>query len=151
MKKLLLFFFFQFLFLNSFAQAGFTSEDKEMLKKTYEISVRLEEKYIAQQKQIEDLKLSINQRFDSQDKRFDSQDKRFDSQDKRLDIQDKRLGDMWSLMLVLLASIIGSIAYMYWDRREANRPLKIKLEDQDKEISRIDFNVKQLMNKAAML
>ncbi|TAG53444.1 MAG: hypothetical protein EAZ27_10830, partial [Cytophagales bacterium] len=89
------------------------------------------------QKQIDDLKYYMNQRFDSQDKRFDSQDKRFDN--------------LWNLILVLIASIFGSIAYMYWDRREANRPLKEKIEEQEKEISQMKIQLNDLINKAAML
>ena len=123
--------------LNDLAEVKFTQEDRDNIKKTL---LMLE----MQQKQIEDFKYYTNQRFDSQDKRFDSQESRFDSQDKRLD-------NIWSLILVLIATSMGSVAYMYWDRREANRPLKEKLEMQEKEIGQLKNQVMELMNKAAML
>ena len=121
----------------SFSQ-GFTQEDRQMLKK-------LNENYIILNARIEALEKQI-------DIRFESVNLRLEAQDKRLDQQDKRLGDIWSLMLVLVAGILGSVAYMYWDRREANRPLKDKIEIQEKElqlhkqeIDRLNIFVQQLL------
>lgn len=130
--------FFVFLLTKSFAFAeGFTQEDRALLKKLNENYLVLEERFNGLEKQM---------------------DIRFDAQDKRLDQQNKRLGDIWSLMLVLVAGIFGSVAYMYWDRREANRPLKEKIEMQEKELSqhkqeieKLNAFVQQLMNKAAAL
>jgi DNA repair exonuclease SbcCD ATPase subunit len=134
----------------SFSQ-GFTQEDRQLLKK-------LNENYIILNARIEALEKQIDIKFEGSNQRFEAVNTRLDSQDKRLDQQDKRLGDLWSLMLVLVAGILGSVAYMYWDRREANRPLKDKIELQEKElqmhkqeIDRLNVFVQQLLNKVAAL
>ena len=116
--------------LNDLAEVKFTQEDRDNIKKTL---LMLE----MQQKQIEDFKYYTNQRFDSLEKRMDSNDRKFDT--------------LWNLILVLIATSMGSVAYMYWDRREANRPLKEILEMQEKEIGKLKNQVMELMNKAAML
>ncbi len=65
---------------------------------------------------------TLNIRFDDLNSKFDS---RFDSIQKQIDFSN-------NLMLTLIAGLLGTVIYMWWDRRAANAPLKDAIEDESK-------------------
>jgi predicted PurR-regulated permease PerM len=67
------------------------------------------------------LEKSIDKRFESIDKRFEYIDKRFESIDKRFESIENQVSSLaffvFTMLSAILASIIGLIAYIIWDRK----------------------------------
>ncbi len=57
--------------------------------------------------------------------KVDALDSRFESIQKQIDFSN-------NLMLTLIAGLLGTVIYMWWDRRAANAPLKDAIEDESK-------------------
>ena len=108
-----------------------------------ELNIRfkaVDEKFKAVDERFESMQREMNQRFESVDKRFESVDKRFESMDKRFESLDKRIDQLTNAMdqmgnylFILIASIIGLIGYMIWDRKTAfEKALQISQEQMEK-------------------
>ena len=92
---------------------SFTLEDRDRLIKT---EVKVEEGF-----------KSINEKFASIESKFES---KFESIQKQIDFTN-------NLILTMLASMVGTIVYMWWDRRSANAPLKDSIEDEKKKVNQL--------------
>ncbi|TAF77437.1 MAG: hypothetical protein EAZ53_02590 [Bacteroidetes bacterium] len=105
--KNLIFLSFIFLYIVSKADSTeipYTIDDRDRL-------IRLETR-------LDDGLKAINERFDSQNDKFDA---RFDALQRQIDFTN-------NLILTLIAGMLGSLIYMWWDRRSANAPLKDDIE-----------------------
>ncbi len=110
-------------FLGFIAQAEtkeipYTLDDRDRM-------IRLESKVEEGFKAIDAKFDAINAKFDAQNAKFDAQNSRFDSIQKQIDFSN-------NLMLTLIAGLLGTVIYMWWDRRAANAPLKDAIEDESK-------------------
>lgn len=136
--------FFSFSIFADSKEIPFTLEDRDRL-------IRLETR-------IDEGFKSINERFESLDKRFESQNEKFES---RFDAIQKQIDFTNSLIIALLAGILGSVFYMWWDRRSANAPLKDDIEALQKkeknllkvlkEYADTNPNFKSIFDRAAIL
>jgi len=111
MKKLV-FLFFLFISLGSFAQEEipFTLADRDRL-------IRLEAEQKAIRNEINSLRNEMNAKFEGIDKKFSS---KFESQQQQ--INDLKQFFFWGFGIVI-ALIIALFGYIIWDRRTAIYPL----------------------------
>jgi H+/gluconate symporter-like permease len=87
-------------------------------------------------------------------------DVRFDIIDKRFESIQSQINFMSNIMVALLVSLIGAVAYMNWDRHKSNIPIEKSLEDKDKQYQRLkqilnefaekNADLKEIMNRAAL-
>ncbi len=115
------------LFLGFIAKAEtkaipYTLEDRDRL-------LRVEENIKTLNVRFDDLNSKIDKRFEDMISRFDS---KFDSLDSRFESIQKQIDFSNNLMLTLIAGLLGTVIYMWWDRRAANAPLKDAIEDESK-------------------
>ena len=90
----------------------YTMEDRDRLIR---LEIKVEEGFKA-------MEAKFDARFKAQDEKFDA---RFDALQKQMDFLN-------SLMITLIASVIGSVFYMAWDRNRANAPLKEAIDEDRK-------------------
>ena len=89
---------------------------------TFETAPRISDREIIESlAQLKAGQRALEQRLTSIEKRFESIDKRFESIDHRFD-------ELWNLILVLIAAIMGLIGFIIWDRKTALRPLEKRLD-----------------------
>lgn len=82
--------------------------------------------------------IRIEERLSAMDIKFETKfntletkyDVKFDSISKQLELTQKQNEFNGNLTIVLITCIFGSVAYMWWDRRSANKPLNDKIEEQ---------------------
>ncbi|MFN0047996.1 MAG: hypothetical protein ACKVOU_02605 [Cytophagales bacterium] len=140
-------FLFSLFAMLSFAESKeipYTLEDRERLIK---LEVRVDEGFKA-----------IEARFVAMDEKFDG---RFDSMQKQFDAVQKQIDFTNNLILTMIASLIGTVMYMWWDRSRANEPIKNDITEEKrktqtmlnmlKEYSTNNPEFKAIFDRAAML
>jgi hypothetical protein len=118
---------------------GFTQQDREML---IQLNIKVHE-----------LEKRVDQRLDQVDKRFlelrADMDKRFEQVDKRFEQVDNRLGDMFQLIVGILATFGGivavAISFALWDRRTMIRPFEDKVKKVEEKIAGNKKQIKSLI------
>ena len=118
---------------------GFTQQDREML---IQLNIKVHE-----------LEKRVDQRLDQVDKRFQElradMDKRFEQVDKRFEQVDNRLGDMFQLIVGILATFGGivavAISFALWDRRTMIRPFEDKVKKVEEKIAGNKKQIKSLI------
>ncbi len=118
---------------------GFTQQDREML---IQLNIKVHE-----------LEKRVDQRLDQVDKRFlelrTDMDKRFEQVDKRFEQVDNRLGDMFQLIVGILATFGGivavAISFALWDRRTMIRPFEDKVKKVEEKIAGNKNQIKSLI------
>jgi exonuclease VII large subunit len=88
---------------------------------------RIEESFEAVHQRFDAFQQQIDQRFEAVDQRFEAVDQRFEAVDQRFTSIDQQLDQIWNLMLVIIAGIFGLIGYIVWDRKTALRPVEQRL------------------------
>lgn len=71
------------------------------------------------------LNAKMDEKFNAIDLKFISQNDKFDA---RFDALQRQIDFTNNLILTLIAGMLGSLIYMWWDRRSANAPLKDDIE-----------------------
>jgi len=111
---------------------GFTQQDREML---IQLNIKVHE-----------LEKRVDQRLDQVDKRF--LELRADM-DKRFEQVDNRLGDMFQLIVGILATFGGivavAISFALWDRRTMIRPFEDKVKKVEEKIAGNKKQIKSLI------
>lgn len=111
---------------------GFTQQDREML---IQLNIKVHE-----------LEKRVDQRLDQVDKRF--LELRADM-DKRFEQVDNRLGDMFQLIVGILATFGGivavAISFALWDRRTMIRPFEDKVKKVEEKIVGNKKQIKSLI------
>ncbi|TAF77438.1 MAG: hypothetical protein EAZ53_02595 [Bacteroidetes bacterium] len=92
----------------------YTMEDRDRLLRVEE-SIKL-------------LNSKMDEKFNAMYEKFNAIDSKFDSQNDRFDAIQKQIDFTNNLILTLIAGMLGSLIYMWWDRRSANAPLKDDIE-----------------------
>ncbi|MCD6294449.1 MAG: hypothetical protein J7M20_05875 [Deltaproteobacteria bacterium] len=118
---------------------GFTQQDREML---IQLNIKVHE-----------LEKRVDQRLDQVDKRFlelrADMDKRFEQVDKRFEQVDNKLGDMFQLIVGILATFGGivavTISFALWDRRTMIRPFEDKVKKVEEKIAGNKKQIKSLI------
>ena len=126
-------------------KAGQTSIDQRF----EQVDQRFEQQQTSIDQRFEQLQTSLDQRFEqvdqrfeqlqtSLDQRFEQVDQRFEqlqqSLDQRFDQLDQRFAYQENLTLVLIAGVLGLIAFIIWDRKTALRPLEKKLDKLEQDL-----------------
>ena len=139
---------------------GFTQQDREMLIqlniKVHELEKRVDQRLDQVDKRFQELRADmdkrfeqVNKRFNQVDKRFDQVDKRFEQVDKRFEQVDNRLGDMFQLIVGILATFGGivavAISFALWDRRTMIRPFEDKVKKVEEKIAGNKKQIKSLI------
>ncbi len=142
MKNKILLLIINFLILHQInaTQIPFTQDDKERL-------IRLE--------------IKMEEGFKSLDYRFQAIDKKFEAIDSKFEGIQNQLNLISALIVTLVAGVLGSVAYMWWDRRLANAPIKEEIETEKrkyntlvvalKEYSMNHPDLKKIFDNAAIL
>ncbi|MDX2196528.1 MAG: hypothetical protein NW207_08925 [Cytophagales bacterium] len=122
----------------------FTTEDRDLLLR---MEVRMTEGLKA-----------LHDKIDMQDQKYDA---KFSAIDQRFDAVQNQINFTNNLIITLIVSIIGSLVYMWWDRRTANAPLKDSIEEERtklkkllntlKEYAENNPDFKKIFDKAAIL
>ena len=107
-----------------------------------QLQTSLDQRFEQVDQRFEQLQTSIDQRFEQQqtsiDQRFEQADQRFEqlqqSLDQRFDQLDQRFAYQENLTLVLIAGVLGLIAFIIWDRKTALRPLEKKLDKLEQDL-----------------
>lgn len=86
---------------------------------------------------------SINYRFEAIDKKFEAMDARFEAIDSKFEGIQNKLNLISALIVTLVAGALGSVAYMWWDRRLANAPIKEDIETEKRKISNLISALKE--------
>ena len=107
-----------FLSSSTFAESGFSEQDRERL-----IRVETTLKVFMEQvdKRFTELREDMNKRFEQVDKRFEQVDKRFEQVDSRFGQMMNFLGILAAIFTTLTLAVI---AFAYWDRRTIIRRAK---------------------------
>ncbi|MFN0047997.1 MAG: hypothetical protein ACKVOU_02610 [Cytophagales bacterium] len=140
MKKIYLTLLSSLFAMISFAESkeiAYTVEDRDRLIK---LEVRVDEGFKA-----------IEARFDAMDDKFDG---KFETLQKQIDFTN-------NLILTMIASLIGTVMYMWWDRSRANEPIKNDITEEKrktqtmlnmlKEYSTNNPEFKAIFDRAAVL
>ncbi len=93
---------------------------------------------------------AINAKFDAINSKFDSINSKFDAESKKTDARfealQRQIDFTNNLILTLIAGLLGSIIYMWWDRRAANAPIKDAVELEAKKNKNIVLALKEYAN-----
>ncbi len=149
MRVLLIFILINFIFLHQVnaIQIPFTQDDKERLIR---LEIKMEEGF-----------KSLDYRFQAIDKKFEALDTKFEAIDSKFEGIQNQLNLISALIVTLVAGVLGSVAYMWWDRRLANAPIKEEIETEKrkyntlvvalKEYSMNHPDLKKIFDNAAIL
>ncbi len=129
-KYILLLFFVSLLKINADSKViPYTMDDRDRMMR---LEVKLEEGL----KTIDAKFDAINSKFDAESKKSDA---RFEALQRQIDFTN-------NLILTLIAGLLGSIIYMWWDRRAANAPIKDAVELEAKKNKNIVLALKEYAN-----
>ena len=110
------------------------------------LSREMQQQFLAIEQRFSAMEKSIDERFSAMEKSIDARfaamqkvnDERFvamqKSIDERLISLEQRFDFLESLMLVLIASILGLVGFVVWDRKTALRPLEQKLNKLEQDL-----------------
>lgn len=68
---------------------------------------------------------------------------RFEAQQKQLEAQQKQIDGVYNLVYVLLAIVLGQLAYLVWDRRTFMKPLEEKVLKIEKKTDQLQTSIQQ--------
>ncbi len=89
------------------------------------------------------LEAKLEEGFKTIDAKFDAINSKFDA---RFDALQRQIDFTNNLILTLIAGLLGSIIYMWWDRRAANAPIKDAVELEAKKNKNIVLALKEYAN-----
>jgi len=127
---------------------AYTMEDRDRM-------IRLEENLIAMDAKFESKFDSQNAKFEA---KFDAQNKLFEA---KFDSLKKQMYFTNNLIMTMIASLIGPVDYMWWDRNRAHEPIKMAIEEEKrktqsmlnmlKEYANVHPEFKSIFDRAAIL
>lgn len=100
------------------------SVESENLVIPYTLADR--ERLIRIKERLSAMNIKSETKFNTLETKYDA---KFDSISKQLELTQKQNEFSGNLTIVLITCIFGSVAYMWWDRRSANKPLNDKLKN----------------------
>ncbi len=156
MKNKILLLIINFLILQQVnaTQIPFTQDDKERLIR---LEIKMEEGF----KSLDYRFQAIDKKFEALDTKFEAINSKFEAIDSKFEGIQNQLNLISALIVTLVAGVLGSVAYMWWDRRLANAPIKEEIETEKrkyntlvvalKEYSMNHPDLKKIFDNAAIL
>ncbi|MBI4647731.1 MAG: hypothetical protein HY738_14365 [Bacteroidia bacterium] len=121
-----------------FKEIPFTLDDRDRI-------IRLEQKVEALNEKIEALNEKNELQFKALNDRIDAQNEKFDAQNEKFDAQNEKFSTLFTLIYIILGSIITLMGFVLWDRRSTLKPI----ERQAKEIEAEHYKIIRVLKDMA--